>query len=158
MSLLTLDDARAQCHIEEDDYPDEQLQPYMDAADSAVSAYLNRSVFATQDALDTAMDGVADAVLAASTAYNTAVDAANDMDDDNQQAAALAVAQVKFDAAQKAANDTTYGIVVNPAILAATRLMLGHLFANREATSTNLEEMPLGMRDLLRPYRRVMMP
>ena len=40
------------------------------------------------------------------------------------------------------------------------RLMLGHLYANREAVVTGVTtaELPLGVDALVRPYRLVMMP
>lgn len=49
--------------------------------------------------------------------------------------------------------------MVNDSIKAAVRLILGHLFANREAVTTGQAmELPMGAQYLLRPYRRVMMP
>lgn len=54
--------------------------------------------------------------------------------------------------AGEAGNDP---ILINPSVKAACLLILGHLYANREAVvvgaSTN--ELPLGSRSLLTPYR-----
>lgn len=52
------------------------------------------------------------------------------------------------------------GIVSNDSIVAAVRLTLGHLYANRESVSTGeaAQELPLGVVSLLRPYRKVCMP
>ncbi len=161
MSLLTINDAIEQCRADSD-APLDQLQAYMDAADAAVSAYLNRTVYTDADALTSAQDGVADAMLAASTAYSAAVAAAQAMTDSYQQAAALALAGARLAAAQTAANRTINGIAANPAILAATRLVLGHLYANREdviaGPSSAAVQLPGGATDILRPYRLGMMP
>ena len=64
MSLLTLAEARAQCRLE-DDYPDEQLQPYMDAAEDSAAAYLNRTIYADQTTFDAARAAVPAVVGAA---------------------------------------------------------------------------------------------
>ena len=46
------------------------------------------------------------------------------------------------------------GIVVNPAIVAAVLLQVGHLYANREAvTPGSASELPLGVKHLLQPHR-----
>jgi hypothetical protein len=39
-------------------------------------------------------------------------------------------------------------------------MLLGHLYENRESTTVGVSvaETPLGFRELLRPYRRVMSP
>jgi hypothetical protein len=49
------------------------------------------------------------------------------------------------------------GVVINAAITAAILLILGHLFANREAVMATpgiyAIELPMGARSLLQPYR-----
>lgn len=158
MSLLTLAEARAQCRVE-DDYPAEQLQPYMDAADDAAAAYLNRTIYADQAALDTARDAVPATLGTAQDDYDSAVDAADAIANTAQQQASLDLAAVKLAEAQHAAGRTLYGVVVNDSIKSAVRLILGHLFANRESVVTGQAvELPMGAQYLLRPYRRVMMP
>lgn len=157
MSLLALTDAQAQCRVDSD-YPVAQLQPYIDGAEAAAVAYLNRTVFATQDALDAAQDTVPVTLATAGQTYSDALAAAALLTDLNQQQAAIDVAQARMDAATLDAARTVHGIVVNAAILAAIRLLLGHLFLNREAVSNGAAELPLGACDLLRPYRRMMTP
>lgn len=46
------------------------------------------------------------------------------------------------------------GVVINDAIKAAILLNLGHLYVNREGVDTvQKQELPLGIRSLLQPYR-----
>lgn len=159
MPLLTLDEARAQCRVESD-YPAEQIQPYIDGAESDAAAYLNRALFAKQADLDAAMDAVPTAVAAASTAYAAAVVAADAITDINQKQAALDIAEARMQAARDAASMVTNGVVANPAILTAVRLTLSNLFTNREAVVLGVAavELPLGARTMLRHFRRTMMP
>lgn len=59
-----------------------------------------------------------------------------------------------LDTAISAGGDTETAIVVTPAITVAVLLALGHLYANRESTTTlSVEELPLGFRAILAPYR-----
>lgn len=158
MSLLTIDEARAQCRLESD-YPAEQLQPYMDAADDAAAAYLNRTIYADQATLDTARDAVPATLGAAQDAYDASVTSADAIDNDAEAQATLDVASAKLADVKQAANRTINGVVVDASIKAAIRLTLGHLFANREAVVAGVVmELPLGAQNLLRPKRRVMMP
>lgn len=99
MSLLTLDEARAQCRVEAD-YPAEQLQPYMDAADDAAAAYLNRTIYADQDALGTARDAVPTTMGAAQDNYDAAVSAADAITNTAQKQASLDLAAVNLADAQ----------------------------------------------------------
>lgn len=161
MSLLTLDEARDQCRVESD-YPAEQLQPYIDAAEAAAAAYLNRNVYADDAAVEDAQDGVTQAIADASAAYTAAQTVAASMTDPAQRRVALALACARFDLAKLDATRTIHGVAANAAILAAVRLLLGHLFANREDVLTGMRaqavSIPMGAQDLLRPYRRGMMP
>lgn len=158
MSLLTIDEARAQCRVEAD-YPAEQLQPYIDGAECDAAAYLNRALFATQTDLDAAMDAVPATMATAGAAYAAALLAADAMTDLDQQQATIDVAETRMSSAREAASRIIHGAVVNPAILAAVRLTLGNLFTNRESVVLGAPvELPLGARSLLRHYRRVMMP
>ena len=158
MSLLTLAEARAQCRVE-DDYPDEQLQPYMDGAEDSAAAYLNRTVYADQTALDAARDAVPATLGAAQDAYDAAVVAAAAIDNEAEAQATIDVAAARLAEAQRVAARAIHGIALNDSIKAAVRLILGHLFANREAVAVGqFMEIPMGSQYLLRAYRRVMMP
>jgi len=158
MSLLTIDEARAQCRVEAD-YPAEQLQPYIDGAEDDAAGYLNRAIFADQATLDAARDAVPAALGAAQDAYDAAVIAAAAINNDAEAQATLDVADARLADAKQSAARTVNGIVVDAGIKSAVRLTLGHLFANREAVvAGQAMELPLGAQSLLRPKRRVMMP
>lgn len=67
-----------------------------------------------------------------------------------EQAEGDGVAEITFTAGYAAG-------MVPPSILTAARLMLGHLFMNREAVTNNSNaiEMPFGVRQLCGPFRQV---
>lgn len=161
MSLLTIEEARDQCRLE-DDYPEEQLQPYVDAAEAIACAYLNRAVFVDANALASAQDAIPGVMTTAGQVYTAAVTVANALSDPDEKAAALEVAEARICAARLNARRTAHGMAANAAVMAAVRLLLGHLFANREDVLTGARAaavaIPNGAQDLLRPYRMVMMP
>lgn len=159
MSILQLDAARAHCRLEPD-YPDAQLQPYVDGAQAYVVAHLNRAVFETQDAMDAALAALPAAMADAYTAYSTAIDGAAAIQNPDERQTTIDVAESKYAAARLAGRRATNGIVVNASISAAMLLTLGNLFANREAdvVGAPVSALPLGVRELLRPYRLVQMP
>lgn len=161
MSILTVADALAQCRLESD-YPPEQLQPYIDGAEAAAAAYLNRSLFADQEALTAAQDAAPGLMGDANAAYQAAMTAALQLEDSTERAAAITLASTRLAEAQRAANWAIFGMAANAAVLSAIRLTMGHLFANREAViagaSAAAVALPMGAEYLLSPYRRVMMP
>lgn len=159
MPLVTLDQARA--HVREGaDFPEAQLQPALKGAEDAAQAYLNRRVYESQEALDTARGTYAADVAAANAEYDAAVAAADALTDEAEQVAALELATVQFGEAKAEAAKALHGMVVNDSIVSAILLTFGHLFANREdvVVGATVADIPLGARTLLRPYRRVMMP
>lgn len=159
MALLQLSEARSHCRLE-DDYPDEQLQPYMDAAESYVIAHLNRAVYTDQITLDAALDSVATTLGAAATDYQEALDSAKLVSNPAEKGAAIAVASARYDAVKTQAQRTMAGIVMNSTIRAAMLLTLGNLFANRETdvVGVSVAALPTGVPELLRPYRIPSMP
>lgn len=159
MSLLTVAQACAQCRVESD-YPSDQIQPYIDGAECAAAAYLNRALFASQDDLDTAMEAVPAQLGQANADYSAAIEAAASLADPLQKQAALDVANAKLSRARAEASTTINGIVANASVLAAVRLTLGQLFTSREdvVVGAAAVELPGGARSLLRPFRRTMMP
>ena len=159
MAVITLDQARA--HLREaSDYPEEQIAPYMAGAEDAASQYLNRAIYDDATALNEALAALPAALSVARVAYEAAVEAAQAIENLADRADALAVATATFANARADTGRTLNGIVVNPSIVTAVLLTLGHLFANREDVVVGLTatDLPLGARALLRPYRRVMMP
>lgn len=157
--LVTLEEAKAHCRVDPD-YPDGQLAPYVAAAEDAVQAYLNRRVFADQSAMDAALSAIPGDLATAQADYAAAVEAANAETDASKRAAMLAVAEAKLKSAKRAATWVLEGVITNASIRAAALMMIGHLFAHREAVNIGniTTELPLGVTHLLRPYRRVMMP
>ena len=159
MATLTLNEARAHCHLEPD-YPADQLQPYMDAAEGYVVAHLNRSVFEDQASLDAAQAGMAGQVGTAYDAYQAAIEAAALVENVAQKQVMIDMAEAKYRAADTNARRTINGIVMNGTIRAAMLLILGNLFENRETDVVGLSSvaLPTGVPELLRPFRMGQMP
>lgn len=157
--LVDLSAAKAHLRLEAD-YPDAQVEPYLDAAIEAAEHYLNCNVFATQAALDLALDAMPVSLAVAQATYNAAVLAAVSVTDATLKQATLEVACARLEAARRSASWTLAGVVLRPAIRSAILLTLAHLFANRSdvVIGTIATDLPRGARDLLRPLRRVMGP
>ncbi|WP_329770475.1 head-tail connector protein [Stenotrophomonas maltophilia] len=159
MSLLTPEQCRAQCRVD-GDYADAELAALLASAEDAAAAYLNRSLFADQAALDSALDAFPAEAAAAASAYSAALAAADSEQDPAKATAMRSVARQRKASADLAMSRTLAGIVVNPSIVAAVRLTLAHLWENPSAVvvGATAVELPLGVIPLLRPYRRVMTP
>jgi hypothetical protein len=159
MGLITIEQARAHCRVDPD-YPAEQIQPYMDGAESDASAYLNRDLFPTKDSFDAALDALPAKAAAASAAYAAAVEAATEILDIDGRRRAMEVASLRRDTAQDEVAGTMAGMVANASVISAILLTVGSRFANREGTvvGAQVAELPLGVKEILRPFRRVMMP
>lgn len=159
MAFLTIDEAMAHCRLEQD-YPAEQLQAYMQAAESSVIAYLNRSVFEDQVALDAAQAEVTEKVGDAYDAYKAALQVAMSVDNSGQREFMIKMAESKYMEARIAAYRVINGIVINGAIFAAMLLTLGNLFQNREADviGASAARLPTGVPELLNGFRVVQMP
>lgn len=162
MPLVTLAQARAHLRVESD-YPADQIQVYIDGATDAASRYLNRTIFETAEVRDTAWAALPAELKAAQDDFDAAVEAAEAVEDETQKAAMIEVAAATLAEAKRTADWSLYGVVVSPAMVTAVLMTLGHLFANREsvivgASGAGAAEVPQGARDMLRPFRRVMMP
>jgi len=159
MALISLAQARAHVRVEID-YPEEQLQAFIDGAVDAAQRYLNRSVYETQNALDAARDTYVSEMKAAAEALEAARDAAEAIDDQAERCATLRLAEREYEEASATANACIDGVVITPSIRAAMLLLLGHLFAHRETVVVGapVAELPYGVQNLLRPFRKVMMP
>lgn len=159
MALLTAEECRAHCRVinaGEDDL----LLAMSDSAEDYAAAYLNRAIYESQEAFDAALAALPDAAATVHANYVAAVAAAEAEENPVKAESMLDVAQAQLAAAQRAADRTINGIVVNPSILAAVKLTMGHLYENREAVAAGVtvSEVPQGVQALLRPYRLVMMP
>lgn len=108
--LVDLATLKLHCRVDASD-EDTLITAYGEAADERVASYLNRNIYATQQALDAAV---------------TAGTAGDDP------------------------------MVVNDSVKAAVMLLVGHLYANREAVveaKIEMQELPMGVMFLLTPYR-----
>lgn len=154
MSLLDLPMVKSHLRLD-DDYPDEQVEPYMLAAELSAQQFLNRRVFATQSAMATAVAAVPAALSAATAAHTAAIEAANEIEDAVERCAAIAYADEVYRAAHEAAQETRYGIVINDLIKAGMLLILGHLYENRQDVQAGVSavQIPMGSHFMLQPYR-----
>lgn len=153
MSLITLDQARAQLRVE-DDYPEDQIQPYIDAAEANVQQFLNRRVYASATELNAAIADIPDMIANAKLAYEAALVTNEGIEDDVTRAYFDAAAAKKYSDAIRNAREIYDGMVITSDIEAAILLFIGHLNSNREAvTDKETYEMPLGVEHLLMPYR-----
>ena len=159
MPLLTIEQCRRQCRVD-GDYDDALLLDCMGGAADAAAAYLNRAIFEDQEALDAAWDALPAEAASATEAHAAALAAAAVEPDPSKATAMIAVADERQAAASLARTRVLSGVVVNPSILAAVRLTLGHLYANREdvVVGATVAELPQGAKSLLRPYRKGMGP
>ena len=159
MPVITLDQARAHLRVGAA-YPQEQIEPYMAGAEDHASRYLNRVIYADDDAMSAAIAALPAALTAARVAYEAAVAAAASIESASDRRDALDIAETKLRAARDRTPRILNGIVVNPSIVSAVLLILGHLFESREdvVIAATAVELPHGARALLRPDRRVMMP
>lgn len=155
MSLVTLDSAKIHLRVEADaTYEDDLIQALVNAAELSASAWLNRLVFVDQSALNAAIAATPAALTAATAAYVAASAAADLVTDEIEQDIAQAAADTTYANAQAAARATNYGMVVNDSIKSAVLLTVGHLYANREATTPRqLADLPMGVQFLLQPFR-----
>lgn len=153
MSVIALATAKAHLRLESD-YPDAQVQGKLDAAESSAAQFLNRRIYASQGALDTAVAAVPAALVAAGTAYQAALTAAAEIDDSVARCAAEKYALRVYRDAQTLASETYAGVVINPQIEAAILLTLGHLFENRQDVQQGaVQQLPIGAEQLLFPFR-----
>lgn len=159
MSLLTPEQCRTQCRVD-GEYADAELAALLASAEDAAAAYLNRSLFADQGALDGALDAFPTEAAAAASAYSAAMATANSEPDAAKAEAMRSVAKQRKALTDLALSRNLAGMVANASVLAAVRLTLAHLWENPGAVviGATAIELPLGVKSLLRPYRRVMTP
>ena len=145
----------AKMHIRAEDAADDEVTPYLSAAELAAASFLNRQVYATQGELDAAVAGVPAILTAAGVAHTAAVEAAEALEDAIARATGVAYADTVYARAQDEAREIRAGMVVNDAVKAAILLLFGHLHANREdaVTGVTVAQMPMGSQYLLMPYR-----
>lgn len=153
MSVIDIELAIKHLRAESEDQ--DLVQSQLDGAEAAAMAYLNRSFFADQPALDAARLSVPTQRIQALSEYDSAMAAAQVIDETAIRLDAISDAQFAFSEALEAATRNARGMMINKAIEAACLLKLGHLYANREevVTGTISTELPLTSKSLLTPYR-----
>lgn len=154
MSIISIAEARAHLRVE-DDYPAEQITPYLEAAENDAQRFLNRRVYKDLAELNAALVGVPVGLVAAAATRAAAIEAAQLIEDRATRAWSIELAQKAYCDQLAEARMVGQGIVVNGSIKAAMLLILGHLSLNREEviTGTIATELPRGVEKLLFPYR-----
>lgn len=150
MSLIDLPTAKAHLRVE-DDYPDAQVSIYLNAAEKAASEFLNRAIFADQNALNTAVSAIPAILTAGRAAYDDALEAADLIEDPLASSAAKEYAWRVYRNLQIKTDETYCGIVIDALIEAGILLILGQLFFTREDQAR--ASLPKDSQDLLMPYR-----
>ena len=154
MALIDLPTAIAHLRLDAD-YPPEQVEPYLNAAEQSAAQFLNRAVFADQSAMDAAIAAVPAALTAATTAHTDALEAADEIEDATLRLAARNYANDVYRAALNAATEVRYGVIFNDQIKVGMLLILGHLFENRQDVQAGVSsvKIPMGSQYMLMPYR-----
>lgn len=147
MSIIDIDVARAHLRLEPD-YPAQQVQPYLDAAEDAAMRFLNRRIFADQAAKDAAVAAID--LVAAKQALDDAVEAAEALTDPAAKQAAIEHARYVYRQALSEADETFRGVLMNPQIQAGVLLIAAHLFERRGDAQAAIPEAAYM---LLHPYR-----
>ncbi len=160
MPLLTIEECREHCRVV-GTANDLLLSAALAGATDAAAGILNRAIFGDSTEFSAARTALPDAAAAAQAAFDAAMEAADSETDATKAEMMRDLARDALDRAGRDARAVLNGIVANDSIRAAVKLILGHLFENAEAVAVvqgSVVELPLGAVELLRPYRRIMMP
>lgn len=153
MTIIDLAVARDHLRLPSD-YPAVQIEGKLEAAEEHAAQYLNRRIFAEDDALAAAVAAVPTELINAGVAYDDAILAASDIQNTVARSAAIEYATATYRSAQTNARETYAGIVINRPIEAGILLILGHLFENRQdVQAVQAVQLPIGSEQLLFPYR-----
>ncbi len=157
-TLITMPEALAQLRYVEDDPSADttEIQGFINSAADYTQRYLNRYVYADQDALDAALASLPDDAQAAEDAFQAALAAAYQLPKGMPRDTANLKANADYQTAQSVARWTIYGIVVNESIKRGMLMLISHYDQNREAVYADVgsvAELPLGVENHLFPYR-----
>lgn len=152
--LITPQEAISHARLDSD-YPEAQVVPYILAAGSAASQFLQREIFATEADLAAALAAYPSNVSAAHAAYEVACAQRDAIEDLAQRNAAGDVAWLVFNNRMRQLAAGLEGVVITPDIKAAILLLFAHLFENRQenVTGTIVTELKTGVHALLWPHR-----
>lgn len=153
MSIVTLAEAKLHLRVDHSD-EDTLIQTQIEAAELSVVHWLDRNIYADSTALNTATSSAPAALSTATTAYDAAMTASESISNDIEREAAVKVAEDAYQSAIQAHRRTMRGLVMNQGVKAAVLLMVGHLYANREAVVTvgMPQTLPMGVQFMLQPF------
>lgn len=145
MSIIPIDVAMQ--HVYADDADQAQVERKLSAAIESAEQYIGRRIYATADELSAAR------VSAAATlpeVVQVAIDPT--LDEYSAQVMRDMNDEVKYELTMQ-----LRGIVINKALEIGILLILGELYANRENTTDKAaNELPMGAKFHLQPFRRIM--
>lgn len=149
--MITLQNAKDHLRLDDDD---PMVIVYLAAAQEWVRQYLNRGLYADEEALSSAKAGAQAALEAASLKLEADLEAAALVSGQTVSNELVDQANANFRAAVQAYRELSGSMVGNEAIDAATLLVLGDLYENREGSfvGVSYEPNPTVM-NLLNPYR-----
>lgn len=157
VGLIPVSVARAHLRVEAD-YPLDQIEPYLYAAEEMAVEFLNRKVYRDQGVLTAALVAAPGALQTAADAHAAAAAAANLVEDASVRAIRAAAAYRVYAAAEAVARETYAGIVINSSIAGAILLLLRALFENRSeaVVGATVAKVSVGAHNLLQPFREGM--
>lgn len=160
MSVIAIQLAMDHLRAEDDDL--ELVQAYLDAAEEAAVAFLQRRFYADAAAMALAQADVDERRRALVAKYEERLRTSSGsmympspgLVDQHRRRLVDLEDQFLEELAQLAAIE--HGLVINAAIQTACLLTLGHLYNNREDSiiGVSVVALPLGSRTFLAPYRR----
>lgn len=153
MSVIDIELAMKHLRAESEDQ--DLVQSQLDGAEAAAMAYLNRSFFVDQAALDLAKATTVQRTQSTRAVYRAALVQADALENTEDRCRLRERAREVLAQTFETIDMDEFGMVTNKAIEAACLLKLGHLYANREevVTGTTAAELPLSSKSLLAPYR-----
>lgn len=157
VGLIPVSVARTHLRVEAD-YPLDQIEPYLYAAEEMAVEFLNRKVYRNPEDLAAAIAAAPAALQAAADAHTAAAAAAALITDDTVRAITATAADKAYTAAQALARETYAGMVINASIAGAILLLMRALFENRSQTvvGATVAEVSVAAHNLLQPFRESM--
>ena len=151
MPLVDLATAKRELRVTHD-AEDADITRKLASAEQQAALFMNRNIYATQDALNAAIEAAPAALAAASTAYAEAADAAWLLATETERDLAADDATSAWRDAQQDYRMARRGIVLNDSIRTAILLITASLWEHR-GDEDAIEGIPPAARAFLWPYR-----